>query len=52
MKSTTNFSKNNHTAVVIDNSLEQYKSLPVLKQKLERANKVLKVVGVPKLSKK
>ena len=51
MKSTTNFSKNN-TAIVIDNSLEQYKSLPVLKQKLERANTVLKVVGVPKLSKK
>jgi hypothetical protein len=51
MKS-TNISKNNITAVVIDNSLEQYKSLPILKHKLERTNKVLKVVGVPKLSKK
>ena len=34
--------------VQIDNSLEKFKKLPIFKDKLDKANEMLKKVGLPK----
>ncbi len=38
--------------VRIDNSLEKFKYMPIFQDKVEKANEVLKKVGLPKLSPK
>jgi len=35
--------------VRIDNSLEKYKSMPIFQDKVDKANEVLRTVGLPKL---
>ncbi|MDR0793757.1 MAG: hypothetical protein LBE82_10645 [Chitinophagaceae bacterium] len=35
--------------VRIDNSLEKYKKMPIFQDKVNKANEVLKTVGLPKL---
>lgn len=32
----------------IDNSLEKYKSMPIFQEKVDKANEMLKTVGLPK----
>ena len=34
--------------VVIDNSLEKYKDLPLFQEKVDKANEMLRTVGLPK----
>jgi hypothetical protein len=34
--------------IQIDNSLEKFKKLPIFKDKLDKANEMLKKVGLPK----
>jgi hypothetical protein len=34
--------------VVIDNSLEKYKDLPLFQNKVDKANEMLRTVGLPK----
>lgn len=38
--------------VVIDNSLKKYKELPVFQDKVDKANEMLRTVGLPKDIKK
>lgn len=35
--------------VRIDNSLEKYKKMPIFQDKVEKANEILRTVGLPKL---
>ena len=37
--------------VIIDNSLEKYIKLPIFQDKLDKANEMLKKVGLPKTKK-
>jgi hypothetical protein len=34
--------------VVIDNSLDKYKSIPLFQDKVDKANEMLRTVGLPK----
>ena len=34
--------------VVIDNSLKKYKDLPLFQEKVDKANEMLRTVGLPK----
>ena len=36
--------------VRIDNSLEKYKTMPIFQDKVDKANEVLRTVGLPKLA--
>jgi hypothetical protein len=38
--------------VVIDNSLAKYKELPIFQDKVDKANEMLRTVGLPKDKKK
>ena len=38
--------------VVIDNSLTKYKELPLFQDKVDKANEMLRIVGLPKDNKK
>ena len=38
--------------VVIDNSLEKYKDVPLFQEKVDKANEMLRTVGLPKANKK
>ena len=38
--------------VRIDNSLEKYKNMPIFQDKVDKANEMLRTVGLPKLSTK
>ena len=38
--------------VRIDNSLEKFKSMPIFQNKVDKANEVLRKVGLPKLATK
>jgi hypothetical protein len=35
--------------VVIDNSLKKYKDMPLFKDKVDKANEMLRTVGLPKV---
>ena len=35
--------------VRIDDSLEKYKTIPIFQDKVDKANEVLRIVGLPKL---
>jgi len=43
--------KSKSPIVIIDNSLEKYKKLPIFKDKLDKANEILRIAGVPKFKK-
>lgn len=38
--------------VIIDNSLAKYKELPIFQDKVDKANEMLRTVGLPKDKKK
>lgn len=38
--------------VRIDNSLEKYKKMPIFQDKVDKANEMLRTVGLPKLATK
>lgn len=38
--------------VRIDDSLEKFKHMPLFQEKLDKANEVLKVVGLPKVKRR
>ncbi len=38
--------------VVIDNSLKKYKGMPVFQDKVDKANEMLRIVGLPKPKKR
>lgn len=38
--------------VVIDNSLKEYKNLPIFQDKVDKANEMLRSIGLPKDKKK
>ena len=38
--------------VRIDNSLEKFKKLPLFQDKVDKANEMLKTVGLPKVTKR
>ncbi len=38
--------------VRIDNSLEKYLNMPLVQDKIEKANEALRTIGLPKLPKK
>ncbi len=35
--------------VIIDNSLEKYKDMPIFQDKVDQANEMLRKVGIPKM---
>lgn len=35
--------------VVIDNSLEKFKKIPLFQDKVDKANEILRTVGLPKI---
>ncbi len=41
--------KKHHTSVVVDDKLEVYEGKVLFPKKLEKANKVLKTMGLPKV---
>jgi hypothetical protein len=43
--------KSKKPIVIIDNSLEKYIKLPIFQDKLDKANEILKVAGLPKFKK-
>ena len=45
------FDKGKVPVVHIDNSLEKYKGKPISKEKLDKANEMLKTTGLPKTEK-
>lgn len=51
MKSAKKMDKEWSSSIRIDNSLEQYKSMPLFQEKLDQANEVLRTVPMPKLPK-
>ncbi|MES2777806.1 MAG: hypothetical protein V4722_26740 [Bacteroidota bacterium] len=36
----------------IDNSLEKYKAMPIFQDKVDKANEMLRTIGLPKMTKK
>jgi hypothetical protein len=38
--------------VIIDNSLKKYKNMPVFQDKVDKANEMLRTVGLPKPKKR
>ena len=48
MKKIEDLNKKKVPIVRIDNSLEKYKDLPIFQDKVEKANEMLKNVGLPK----
>ena len=49
MKAIEELNKKKSPIVRIDDSLEKYKKLPIFQEKVDKANEILKTVGLPKL---
>jgi len=52
MKTIKELNEKNLPIVRIDNSLEKYKKMPIFQEKVDKANEVLRTVGLPKFEKK
>jgi len=52
MKTIKELNEKNLPVVRIDNSLEKYKKMPIFQEKVDKANEVLRTVGLPKFEKK
>ena len=50
MKAIEELNKKKAPIVRIDDSLEKYKNLPIFQEKVDKANEILKTVGLPKLA--
>jgi hypothetical protein len=48
MKKIDELNKKKVPVVRIDNSLEKYKTIPLFQDKVDKANEILKRVGLPK----
>ncbi|WP_209332699.1 hypothetical protein [Lunatimonas salinarum] len=51
MKKIDELNKNKVPIVRIDNSLEQFKGQPLFQEKVDKANEILKNIGLPKIKK-
>ena len=51
MRSIEELNKRRVPVVQIDNSLEQFKEQPLFQEKVDKANEVLKNIGLPKIKK-
>jgi len=51
MKNIDELNKKKIPVVRIDNSLEQFKDQPIFQEKVDKANEMLKNIGLPKLKK-
>jgi hypothetical protein len=52
MKTIQELNEKKIPVVRIDNSLEKYKVIPIFQEKVDKANEMLRTVGLPKLTKK
>ncbi len=52
MKTIKELNDKKNPIVRIDNSLEKYKNMPIFQDKVDKANEVLRTVGLPKLADK
>ncbi len=52
MKTIKEINQKKTPIVRIDSSLEKFKSMPIFQDKVEKANEVLRKVGLPKLATK
>ena len=52
MKSIKELNKKKVPVIRIDNSLEKYKEMPLFQDKVDKANEMLRTVGLPKTKKK
>jgi hypothetical protein len=52
MKTIQELNEKNIPIIRIDNSLEKYKSMPIFQDKVDNANEMLRIIGLPKLSRK
>jgi hypothetical protein len=52
MKTIQELNKKKIPIIRIDNSLEKYKKIPLFQEKVDKANEVLRTVGLPKLKSK
>jgi hypothetical protein len=48
MKTIQDLNKKNIPIIRIDNSLEKYKTMPIFQEKVDKANEMLRTVGLPK----
>lgn len=51
MKKIDELNRKKVPVVRIDNSLEQYKEQPLFQDKVDKANEILKNIGLPKMKK-
>jgi hypothetical protein len=51
MKKIDELNKKKVPIVRIDNSLEQFKGQPLFQEKVDKANEILKNIGLPKIKK-
>ncbi|MCF8372355.1 MAG: hypothetical protein K9H64_12075 [Bacteroidales bacterium] len=49
MKTIQELNKKKTPIVRIDNSLEKYKKMPLFQDKVDKANEMLRTVGLPKM---
>ncbi len=49
MKTIEELNKSKTPIIQIDSSLEKYKDMPLFQEKVDKANEVLRTVGLPKL---
>jgi hypothetical protein len=52
MKTIQELNEKKIPVVRIDNSLEKYKVIPIFQEKVDKANEMLRTVGLPKTTKK
>ena len=52
MKTIQELNKRKIPIVRINNSLKKYKSMPIFQEKVDKANEMLRTVGLPKLTTK
>lgn len=50
MKTIKEINENKIPIIRIDKSLEKYKDMPLFQNKVDKANEMLKTIGLPKLS--
>ena len=48
MKTIKEFNEKKTPIVRIDNSLEKYKTMPIFQDKVDKANEMLRTIGLPK----
>jgi hypothetical protein len=49
MKTIQELNENKIPIIRIDNSLEKYKAMPLFQDKVDKANEMLRTIGLPKM---